>query len=773
MGAKVDALPGISEKMGIDFAAELRPATMILALSGFQLADVEEFWIGSSPTTSEGILCAKMVKQYDRAELRGMLHIGGPLGKIDGIELHALPSPDGVESAVAFVDEKVLMLGSRKTVESALKKPVDGPVTLGLAAANTESPAYWVAGGPDAYLQQLAFHGFGGFTANSDANVPPVGFALAFPSKSLPAGRNRAGGPAPNKGVNVRLRSRGEMEEEEEKERRRGKGKDKERGLERGLAKDKDKGDDRGNNNAVENKGFAGGLRPRNAVVAKSANGAIAVTLGFAFQDDQQAVRMERRVRSVMDAMPDKLKTAATYNVAWTDSGNGGSHRGADANANPLGILGKQLGKQLGNTPRHLPNEFGPAEHPTAVPSPSLPQLRPLWAKDKEKGKGNGGNRGKGPQDKNDNAGRGGAIGKNGPNKRDDQDGRSRFGIRPPTVRPNSDPGIQFQTVNVAFEYELTRENNFLRVDATMDLPRSMISVAAAAQQAAGGSLDGGGLHPGTLAMVSASMSFWSNQAGGNRRGVRMVKDMPIVGGYSWMTELLPYMGYAELYGGLDFEKSWITHPENHSIARTVIPEFLNPGADTAKWQGYPYNGLGLTHFVGMSGVEDGPNVVAAALSRNDPRAGFFGYDDIAKPREITDGAGKTIMLIGSGRLAGPWIQGGGATIRGAREPYFDELSGFQSPGLKTPGSVVLFADGSSREISANIDPAVFRAMCTIHGAETVDIPSGQPLQTGIPTPTPTPAPATGNRLQGVIDFQIRWSIINSRKQLRPPQQKR
>ncbi|QDU45629.1 hypothetical protein Mal52_41240 [Symmachiella dynata] len=756
MGAKVDALPGISEKMGVDFAAEFRPATMILALSGFQLADVEEFWVGSNPATREGALCAKMVKQYDRAQLRGLLQIGEPLGKIDGIELHALPSPDGAESAVAFVDEKVLMLGSRKTVESALKKPVDGPVTLGLAAANTESPAYWVAGGADAYLQQLAFHGFGGFSANSDANVPPVGFALVFPSKSLPGSRNGAGGRAPKKGVNVRLRSRGEQEEEEEEERRRGKGKGKERrlerGLERGLAKDKDKDNenDRGNKNAVENKGFAGGLRPRTTATTKPSNGTIAVTLGFAFQDDQQAVRMERRVRSVMDSLPDKLKTAATYNVAWIDSGKDGSHRGADANATPLGILGKQLGKQLGNTPRQLPHEFGPAEHPTAVPSPALPQVRPLWAKDKDKGDGRSGRRRKGPQPRNNNAGRDGA---NERNKRDDGDGRSRFGIRPPSNRQNSDPGIQFQTVNVAFEYELTRENNFLRVDATMDLPPSMISVAAASQQAVGGSLHGGGLHPGTLAMVSASMNFWSNQAGGNRRGVRMVKDMPIVGGYSWMTELLPYMGYAELYGGLDFEKSWITNPENHRIARTVIPEFLNPGADTAKWQGYPYNGLGLTHFVGMSGVEDGPNVVAAALSRNDPRAGFFGYNDIAKPREITDGASKTIMLIGSGRLAGPWIQGGGATIRGAREPYFDELSGFQSPGLKTPGSVVLFADGSSREISANIDPAVFRAMCTIHGAETVDIPSGQPLQTGIPAPTPTPAPAAENRLQGVIDF--------------------
>jgi len=31
-------------------------------------------------------------------------------------------------------------------------------------------------------------------------------------------------------------------------------------------------------------------------------------------------------------------------------------------------------------------------------------------------------------------------------------------------------------------------------------------------------------------------------------------------------------------------------------------------------------------------------------------------------------------------------------------------------------------ADGSVRQIPGNIDPKVFRAMCTMHGAETVDL---------------------------------------------------
>jgi hypothetical protein len=38
-----------------------------------------------------------------------------------------------------------------------------------------------------------------------------------------------------------------------------------------------------------------------------------------------------------------------------------------------------------------------------------------------------------------------------------------------------------------------------------------------------------------------------------------------------------------------------------------------------------------------------------------------------------------------------------------------------------------MMADGSVRLISENIDPAVFRAMCTMHGAESVDLPSAAP----------------------------------------------
>jgi hypothetical protein len=188
----------------------------------------------------------------------------------------------------------------------------------------------------------------------------------------------------------------------------------------------------------------------------------------------------------------------------------------------------------------------------------------------------------------------------------------------------------------------------------------------------------------------------------------------------SWMTGLLPYLGHQREYERLKLDQP-LTDEANLEVAEVVIPEFQNPRDDRKKWDGYPFDGLALTHFVGMSGVEDARNVCAAKLPRSDPRAGIFGYDAVALPEEITDGMSQTIMIVGSGRLANPWIMGGGATIRGAREPLFDKVSGLGTKGLAA-GTVVLMADGSVRQVPASIDPAVFKAMCTIHGAESVDL---------------------------------------------------
>lgn len=235
---------------------------------------------------------------------------------------------------------------------------------------------------------------------------------------------------------------------------------------------------------------------------------------------------------------------------------------------------------------------------------------------------------------------------------------------------------------------------------------------------ATGASPANDGIFDGTLSLLGVGLQAWPLVRPETYKGVRRVGDQHVREGYSWMTELLPFIGQEPLYGAFDFSKSW-SEKENRRLASFAIPAFLNPADSRSHWVGYPFDGMGLTHFVGVSGVEDSRDVIAATLPRNDPRAGIFGYDEVVKLTDIPDGAGQTIMLIGSGAAAAPWVQGGGATIRGARAPYFDKDSGFGSRGLSN-GAFVLMADGSARVISGNIDPAVFRALCTVRGGEPV-----------------------------------------------------
>lgn len=230
------------------------------------------------------------------------------------------------------------------------------------------------------------------------------------------------------------------------------------------------------------------------------------------------------------------------------------------------------------------------------------------------------------------------------------------------------------------------------------------------------------GLFQGSLPLLAKGFHEWEGAAppekfaGARRAGGELPEQH-----YSWMTEILPYIGYESLYSKFDFAKPW-SNPFNLHYAQTSIPAFLNAADSRSIWLERGRPPMGVTHFAGMSGVEDRRNVVAAQLPRSDPRAGVFGYDRIARAADISDGTSNTILLIGTGEIAAPWVQGGGATIRGARQPYFDKFTGFGSRGLPAPGAFVLMADGSARVVSATIDPEIFKAMCTIHGAEQIDM---------------------------------------------------
>jgi hypothetical protein len=228
-------------------------------------------------------------------------------------------------------------------------------------------------------------------------------------------------------------------------------------------------------------------------------------------------------------------------------------------------------------------------------------------------------------------------------------------------------------------------------------------------------------LTPANLAKLPDGLKAWYGQPNAQLAGLRRTgtSDIPLTH-FSWMTGLLPYLDHGKVYERIDFTKP-VTSTGNLIAGTTIIPEFLNPLDPRQRFEGYPLDRFALTHFVGMSGIEDARNVVAARLPRSDPRAGVFGYDEVARPEQITDGQSQTIMIVGAGELSNPWLFGGGATIRGVREPIFDKTSGLATKGLPGGGTIAVMADGSVRRINAKIDPAVFKAMSTIHGNERVD----------------------------------------------------
>ncbi|MDW8222524.1 MAG: DUF1559 domain-containing protein [Gemmatales bacterium] len=196
----------------------------------------------------------------------------------------------------------------------------------------------------------------------------------------------------------------------------------------------------------------------------------------------------------------------------------------------------------------------------------------------------------------------------------------------------------------------------------------------------------------------------------------------------SFFRELLPYLDddrYRQLHSQIDPSKPWY-EAKNLKAARVLIPHFLHPDAP-------PFYGtrrvdnrevrLALTHFVGMAGV--GPE--APFYRKDHPLAGIFGDPAYRGPTsldDVRDGTSNTILLIQTDwRLAGPWIQGGGATMRGTSwqgndvgRPY-----GFLAPphGGKQ-GTFVVMADGSVRYVTRDIAPEVFKALCTMAGGENL-----------------------------------------------------
>lgn len=200
----------------------------------------------------------------------------------------------------------------------------------------------------------------------------------------------------------------------------------------------------------------------------------------------------------------------------------------------------------------------------------------------------------------------------------------------------------------------------------------------------------------------------------------------------SWMVELLPYLKMDLVHDKIDSTKSW-QDPVNYNASVTLVPEFLNSSSPSSTWRVvYPslhvpiYIGWDMpraaSHWVGMAGV----GLDAARYKESDPevakKIGVFGYDRLTTVAQVTDGPESTIMMIQVPETyQGPWIAGGGSTVRGV--PETDSVRPFVSGAYQgRKGTFAIMCDGALRFIPDTISDQNFKALCTIKGGEIVDL---------------------------------------------------
>jgi hypothetical protein len=205
----------------------------------------------------------------------------------------------------------------------------------------------------------------------------------------------------------------------------------------------------------------------------------------------------------------------------------------------------------------------------------------------------------------------------------------------------------------------------------------------------------------------------------------------------SFFVELLPFMDNKGLVRGLLAQSDDQTRKEpwystnNLKAAEVWIPELLAPEYPSWAWAATSElipdgRAVGGTNFVGVAGLSlDAARLNPNAKAASDEvkkKVGLVGYDFGSKVEEVTDGMSNTMYLIQvPPGLQRPWIAGGGATLQGVDDKGADPARPFM---VKRPdgsrSTTVLMGDGSVRTVREGVDPAVFRAMATRAGGETI-----------------------------------------------------
>lgn len=206
---------------------------------------------------------------------------------------------------------------------------------------------------------------------------------------------------------------------------------------------------------------------------------------------------------------------------------------------------------------------------------------------------------------------------------------------------------------------------------------------------------------------------------------------------HSWGSLILPYAELTSLRNIIDFSTSAMK-PANQLAAGTVVPIYRCPdyaGPDFTTDSHYSGGKYAIGNYVSLAasdvdhlwGVSRKPEGVIFPLSR-------------IKPKEVTDGLSKTILIAESREeKMQVWIDGrtaantalrydpdspGAAGISLNYAPYFSDegiVSNYGPSSTHPGGALHLAGDGSVHFIRDTISPMIYVALCTRAGGETID----------------------------------------------------
>jgi Tfp pilus assembly protein PilE len=209
---------------------------------------------------------------------------------------------------------------------------------------------------------------------------------------------------------------------------------------------------------------------------------------------------------------------------------------------------------------------------------------------------------------------------------------------------------------------------------------------------------------------------------------------------HSWASVIMPYAELTGLNRTIDYSVSAML-PANQLAAATVVPMYRCPsyiGPDFTTDSHYPPGQYAIGNYVSLA-ASDVDHLYAAELR---PEGVIFPTSRI-RPSDVADGLSNTVLIVESREeKMRVWIDGRTAANTALRydsadadstlphgislnyTPYYNDgdiVSAYGPSSMHPGGALHLYGDGSVHFLLDQMSAALYVALCTRAGGETID----------------------------------------------------